>query len=100
MTLPFPASPASIKTDLPSGEMIRIESPLTGPTSSTWTCSSLPDAGGGLVFHHGKTNFQPTYPAAAKTTTRTAATQPQPLVDLLIQPCLCLKRTGGRIGEI
>src|SRR5687767_5604782 len=84
IALPLPASPASIKTVFPADETINIESPLTGPTSSTCTRSSPPDAGGGFVFHHGRTYFHPTYPAALSTTTRTAAAHPQPLIDRAI----------------
>src|SRR5688572_6461119 len=80
-TLPLPVSPASIRMVFPVGEIIRIESPLTGPTSSTNTFSSAPEAGGGCALHHGSTYFQPAYPAPPSTTTRTAIAHPQPLID-------------------
>src|SRR6185295_3227074 len=81
MTLPLPVSPASIRTDLPPGDTIKIESPSIGPTSSTWTWSSPPDAGGGLNFQRGQTYFHPTSPVAPSTITKIAITHPQPFND-------------------
>src|SRR4029453_2105279 len=78
----FVVSPASIKTFFPAGETIRIASPLTGPTSSTWTWSSPPEGGGGRCFHLGRINFQPAKTAAPITTNRTAAAHPHPRVAL------------------
>src|ERR1051326_2328476 len=78
--LPFDVSPASISTVFPAGEVMRIESPLIGPTSRTRIVSSPPDAGGGCVRHHGRTYLQPTQAPAAATARRTAIAQPQPRV--------------------
>src|SRR5215467_4096304 len=79
-TFPFVVSPASMSTVLPAGEVMRIESPLTGPTSRTRTVSSPPDAGGGWLCNHGRTNFQYAAPAATSTTKITAIAHPQPRV--------------------
>src|SRR6185369_2502672 len=79
-TLPLVVSPASISTVLPAGEVMRIESPLIGPTSRMRMVSSPPEAGGGCVRHHGSTYFQPTKAPAAATARRTAIAQPQPRV--------------------
>src|ERR1043166_2019323 len=84
--LPFVVSPASISTVLPAGEVMSIESPLTGPTSSTRTVSSPPDAGGGWLRNHGRTNFQYAAPAATTTRNSTAIAQPQPRVARPTQP--------------
>src|SRR6476620_9391172 len=80
MTFPLPASPASIKTDLPPGATIRIESPSIGPTSSTCTCSS-PVGFGGSERSRGKPHFQNAAPPAPSRTTSTAMAQPHPLVE-------------------
>src|ERR1700737_4312666 len=99
MTLPLPASPASIKTDFPAGEMIRIESPSIGPTSSTWTCNS-PVGLGGRERSHGKPHFQnaPTLPAIKSTST--AMAHPHPRVDRFTVHSPVLRESHHAEGRI
>src|SRR5437660_2835631 len=59
---------------------MRIESPSTGPTSSTCTCNS-PVGLGGCARHHGKPHLTNANVPAPTTNTSTAIAHPHPRVE-------------------